>query len=330
MEKIFVTIGIPVFNGECHVRSCIDSILKQTMPQTHIEIIAVNDGSTDGTSAVLDSYSEAFPNFRAIHQPNTGGPGAPRNTVISEAKGDYIFFVDADDFLGEEALERMHRMAVDNGSDIILGKFVGINGRGVAQSMFHRNQPKTTALQSEVFDAIGPTKMFRKKFLLEKGIRFPVGICTAEDQPFMVHAYILADTISIVADYPCYYVVNHPDKEHASVMPASPSDYYGTLAQSVRIIKRCIKNQTHQDVLIAKYLKKEFTTGRSVSLASSILSKRDKSAWLSEMNRFLSSWTNNRIISQLPLPMQQYVSCAKTNDLEQVLAFFETLIPDAG
>lgn len=330
MEKVLVTIGIPVYNGERHVQLCIDSILNQTMPQHHIEIIAVNDGSTDRTAAVLDAYAKEYPNFRAIHQANTGGPGAPRNTVISEARGEYIFFVDADDFLGEEALERMHRMAADNRSDIVLGKFVGVNGRGVAQSMFHRNQPRTTALQSDVFDAIGPTKMFRTKFLLEKGIRFPVGICTAEDQPFMVHAYILADAISIVADYPCYYVVNHTDKEHASVMPASPADYYGTLAQSVRIIKRHIKNQVHQDVLIAKYLKKEFTTGRSVSLASSALGHREKTAWLRELNRFLANWSNNKIISLLPAPMQQYVSCAKTDDLQQVLAFFSSDIPDAG
>lgn len=330
MTNILITIGIPVYNGECHIQSCIDSILKQTMPQERIEIIVVNDGSTDHTAAVLDSYVKQHSNIRAIHQSNTGGPGAPRNTIISEARGEYIFFVDADDFLGKEALERMHRMAADNGSDIVLGKFVGVNGRGVAQSMFHRNQAKTTALQSDVFDAIGPTKMFRKIFLLEKGIRFPVGICTAEDQPFMVHAYILADIISIVADYPCYYVVNHSDKEHASVMAASPSDYYGTLDQSVRIIKRHIKNQAHQDLLIAKYLKKEFTTGRSVSFASSLISKHEKMAWLSELNRCLSSWSNNKIISQLPLPLQQYVSCAKTNDLQQVLAFFSADIPDAG
>lgn len=330
MTNILITIGIPVYNGERHIQSCVDSILKQTIPQEQIEIIIVNDGSMDRTAAVLDSYSKQHSNIRAIHQPNTGGPGAPRNTIISEALGEYIFFVDADDFLGEEALERMYGMAVENGSDIVLGKFVGVNGRGVAQSMFNRNQAKTTALQSDVFDAIGPTKMFRRKFLLEKGIRFPVGICTAEDQPFMVHAYILADTISIVADYPCYYVVNHSDKEHASVMPASPSDYYSTLDQSVRIIKLHIKNQTHQDLLIAKYLKKEFTTGRSVSFASSMISKQEKTAWLSELNRCLFSWSNSKIISHLPTPLQQFVSCAKTNDLQKVLTFFSEDIPDAG
>lgn len=330
MEKIYITIGIPVYNAERHIGICIDSILKQTMPQNHIEIIAVNDGSTDRTATVLDSYAEAYPNVRIIHQVNTGGPGAPRNTIISEAKGDFIFFVDADDFLGEEALERMHRMAMDNHSDIVLGKFIGVNGRGVAKSMFLRNQANTTALQSDVFDAIGPTKMFRKKFLLEKGIRFPVGICTAEDQPFMVHAYILAGVISIVADYPCYYVVNHTDKEHASVMPASPADYYGTLDQSIRIIKRYIKNKAHQDLLIAKYLKKEFTTGRSVSFASSIMGLPDKQAWLIELSRFLVTSANNTVISHLPPAMQQYVNCAKANDIQQVLAFFEADIPDAG
>lgn len=330
MKKFHITIGIPVFNGEHHVNVCIDSILNQTMDQQHIEIIAVNDGSTDRTAEVLDFYANAFPNIRVVHQLNTGGPGAPRNTIISEAQGEYIFFVDADDYLGEEALERMYRMAVANGSDIVLGKFVGINGRGVAQSMFLRNQTNTTALQSDVFDAIGPTKMFRRQFLLDKTIQFPVGVCTAEDQPFMVHAYILADAISIVADYPCYYVVNHLDKEHASIMPASPTDYYGTLVQSIRIIKRHIKNQAHQDLLIAKYLKKEFTTGRSVSTTLSHLNLAEKKAWLLELSQFLSLWTNHKIISHLPAPMQHYVNCAKLNDLHHELASIGTDIPDAG
>lgn len=330
MAKIHITVGIPVFNGERHIKTCIDSILAQTMPHTNYEILAVNDGSTDHTAEVLDAYSMTYPNIRVIHQANSGGPGAPRNTIISEANGEYIFFVDADDFLGEEALERMYRMAIDHHSDIVLGKFVGVNGRGVAQSMFLRNQTHTTALRSDVFDAIGPTKMFRRDFLLDNGIRFPVGICTAEDQPFMVHAYILAGAISIVADYPCYYVVNHADKEHASVMPASPADYYGTLEQSVRIIKRHITDQAQQDLLIAKYLKKEFTTGRSISFASAFLGIAGQKAWLGELNRFLSKWTNPKIIGHLPASMQQYVAYAKSNDLEQVLAFFEPEVPDAG
>lgn len=168
MNGIKVTVGIPAYNSENHIGTCLDSILNQTMDQNDVEIMVVDDGSTDGTAAVLDRYAASYPNMKVMHQVNTGGPGGPRNTIIEAAQGEFLFFVDADDYLGKEALERMYTMGKENGTDVVIGRLVGVNGRGVPTSMFKSNQPKTNVFQSLALETIGPTKMFRRSFLQEK------------------------------------------------------------------------------------------------------------------------------------------------------------------
>jgi glycosyltransferase involved in cell wall biosynthesis len=318
MSQIKVTVGIPVYNSENHISICLNSILNQSMEQESIEIIAVNDGSTDRSGAVLDSYARAHSNITVIHQENTGGPGAPRNTIMGHASGEFIFFVDADDYLGTEALERMYRMGTANHSDIIVGKFTGVNGRWVAKSMFAANVPSASLYDSNLLESIGPTKMFRRRFLLENDISFPMGICTAEDQPFMVMAYILARGISIVADYPCYYVVNHNDKEHASMIKVEPRDYYKPLEESVKVIHRYAEDEEKRSLLKAKYLKKELTTGRSILFAGSQMCLDEKVRWLSELNLFLSSWVDDKTEKLLPLNMRAFLFLVKRGDLERL------------
>lgn len=321
MAGIKVTVGIPVYNSESHISTCLESVLNQTMAGEEIEILAVNDGSTDRSGEILDEFALKIPTMRVIHQENSGGPGAPRNTIIEKARGEYIFFVDADDFLGAEAIEKMYEMGKENDTDIILGKFVGVNGRGVAQSMFHYNQPKTSVFDSEVIHAIGPTKMFRRLFLIENDICFPVSVKTAEDQPFMVKAYVLAQGISVVADYPCYYVVNHSDKEHASVVSVNPKDYYETIANSIKIIHDYVKDKEKKEVLLSKYLDKELNTGRSILFAASELPLTEKLEWLGELNNFLQKWITESVVERLSMKKKVFLYFARNKDLKKMIDF---------
>ncbi|MCD7033242.1 glycosyltransferase [Metabacillus sp. GX 13764] len=321
MKQYKVTVGIPVYNSENHIKTCLGSILSQSMPQSEIEIIIINDGSTDQSGQILDAYAESHPNIKVIHQENTGGPGLPRNLIIKQARGEFIFFVDADDYLGEEAIERMYRMGSGNRTDIVLGKMIGVNGRVAPSVMFTENQGRTDVFHSPVIQAIGPTKMFRKSFLINSQIAFPVGVCTAEDQPFMVKAYILADGISIVSDYPCYYVVNHDDKQHASTMDVHPEDYYQTLETSIKVIYRYVKDPEKRDYLLAQYLSKELNTGRSILFASSSIDSEEKEHWLNQFNLLLEKWINKRVESLLSTQKCMYLNLAKHHNLERMSNF---------
>ncbi|GAA0468615.1 glycosyltransferase family 2 protein [Streptomyces stramineus] len=206
-----VTVIIAAYNAMPYVTRSINSVLSQTLGADRIELIVVNDGSTDGTADELDRLAATAPLMHVIHQPNSGGPAGPRNTGLDRASGRYVYFLDADDHIGPEALERMVRAADENGSDVALGRIVGEGGRRAPQSMFKRNQPKTDVFTSRVYWTLNPMKLFRRELIDRLGLRFDTGLSIGEDQPFVATAYLKAAAISVVADYDCLYWVARED-----------------------------------------------------------------------------------------------------------------------
>src|SRR6185312_10556226 len=144
--------------------------------------------------------------IRVIHQPNSGWPGQPRNRGLDAARGDYVFFCDGDDWLAAEALEVLHRFAVENGSDIVLGKMGGV-GRPVPRVLFTRTRSVATLADAPLMDSLTVHKLFRRAFLIEKDIRFAEGRRRLEDHLFMVQAYLKAAVISVYAEQTCYFHV---------------------------------------------------------------------------------------------------------------------------
>ncbi|MCW2865287.1 MAG: cell wall biosynthesis glycosyltransferase, partial [Actinoallomurus sp.] len=156
-----VSVIIPVYNTGEDLARCVESVLAQTMDD--YEVIFADDGSDDGTEKRLDALEAEHARVRVLHLPPSGGPGGPRNAGIDAARGDYVYFLDDDDWLGEEALERMHAMAVRNDSDIVIGKMVG-HGRRVPRLMFKVNRDKADILKHGLLGILTPHKMFRRSF----------------------------------------------------------------------------------------------------------------------------------------------------------------------
>ena len=102
-----ISVIVPVYNTEKYLRRCIDSILNQTYEA--LEVILVDDGSTDGSGAVCDEYAEKDARVRAIHQKN-GGISAARNAGIDAASGQYIAFIDSDDYVTGDMLAELLRI----------------------------------------------------------------------------------------------------------------------------------------------------------------------------------------------------------------------------
>jgi len=98
-----LSIIIPVYNVEEYIDRCLQNIFKQGISTNDYEVILVNDGSTDKSVEIANKHKKARPNIHIIHQENSG-PGVARNTGIDNAKGDYIYFLDADDYLIENSL----------------------------------------------------------------------------------------------------------------------------------------------------------------------------------------------------------------------------------
>ena len=132
--SVSVSVVVPVYNPGKHLEPCIDSLLRQSMPADRLELIFVDDGSTDESPGRLDRLAAEHAHVHVVHQEASGWAGKPRNTGLQVATGDYVQFVDQDDWLGDEALERLHAYAVANDADVVLGKMVGVGGRTRAQA----------------------------------------------------------------------------------------------------------------------------------------------------------------------------------------------------
>lgn len=129
-----VSVIIPAYNALEVLPRCVQSVLGQTLDE--IEVVIVNDGSTDGSLAVLDGYSDSDKRVRVIHKEN-GGVSAARNDGLRFAKGEYVFFCDADDWLEPTALEELYVRAVQSGSDIVCFDFFRENPeRNSVQRLF--------------------------------------------------------------------------------------------------------------------------------------------------------------------------------------------------
>ncbi|MFC4507523.1 MULTISPECIES: glycosyltransferase family 2 protein [Streptomyces] len=212
MSEPTVTVVIGAYNAMPYLTRCLESVVEQSPGAYTIECLAVDDGSTDGTDKELDRFAAGHPGLvRVVHQPNSGGPSGPRNVALGLARGRYVFFLDADDHLGPHALRRMIDMAERNHSDVVLGKYVGVDCN-VPTSMFEADQDVVDLATSRVWNALAPHKLFRRSFLDERGLRFDEDIRIGEDRLFVTKAYLQASTISVLASEDCYYKVKRDDQ----------------------------------------------------------------------------------------------------------------------
>jgi poly(ribitol-phosphate) beta-N-acetylglucosaminyltransferase len=168
-----VTVVVPVYNTMPYLTATLDSLVRQTLPHGALEVVAVDDGSTDGSGAELDRYAEQHPDlFTVLHQQNSGGPADPCNVGLQHAHGRYVFFLGADDYLGDEALERLVATADLWESDVVCARIVGEGGRWVNQALYAQDAPDVPFPSAELASALSNTKLFRRSLLVEHAISF--------------------------------------------------------------------------------------------------------------------------------------------------------------
>ncbi len=211
-----VTVVIGAYEAMPYLVECLASVEAQTIGPARMEVIAVDDGSTDGTGEYLEEFAaRAEMPVTVVRQENSGSPSGPRNVGLGKAAGRYVFFLDADDRLGTEALERMVAMADRNGTDVVLGRVEGVN-RTPPRSMFGRTLDRTDVFSSNIKFTLSAQKLFRRALLERHGMRFDESLWTGEDALFTLEAYLRADGVSVLADHTCYYLVGREDGKHVT------------------------------------------------------------------------------------------------------------------
>lgn len=207
-----VSVIIPIYNTMPYLRRCLDSVIGQTIGLERLQVIAVDDGSTDGSGELVQDLAERHPeSFVALHQPNSGGPAAPCNRGLRHASGRWVFFLGADDYLASTALARLVDQGDEWDSDVIFGTMRGENGRFVDQRIYRRTARDITFLSSPLAYALANTKLFRRSLIEEHRIRFALDLRVGSDQPFVVEALTRARRISVLTDQVYYHAVKREE-----------------------------------------------------------------------------------------------------------------------
>ncbi|HEX3906524.1 MAG TPA: CDP-glycerol glycerophosphotransferase family protein [Mycobacteriales bacterium] len=198
-----LSVVVPIYNVEPYLELCLESIAQQSFGD--LEVIMVNDGSTDGSAAVAERFAERDARFRLVTKPN-GGLGAARNTGVEYASGEYLTFVDSDDLLRRHAYELMVSSLDQTGSDIVSGDVRRLSVFGTRRTRFLRRTFVTTRLATHVTkfppllaDRIAYNKVWRRSFYDEHDLKFPEGTLY-EDVPMTIPAHFLAKSVDVLAE----------------------------------------------------------------------------------------------------------------------------------
>ena len=198
-----VSVIIPVRNAGRYLRSCLDSVRQQT--HLDLQVVCVDDGSSDQSAAVLEEHTDADARLQTIRQPHAG-PGSARNVGLTHALGDYIMFVDADDLVPPEAVERHLNALRFSTSDFSTGQVQRISGTYRWPSMLHENGLSWPATGTHifkdpalVFDTTSWNKLFRRDYWTGQHYTFPEHVLF-EDVALMTETHCRASSVEVLAD----------------------------------------------------------------------------------------------------------------------------------
>lgn len=255
-----VTVVVPVYNTLPYLTATLDSLVRQSIGHERLEVVAVDDGSTDGSGAELDRYAARHPDlFTVVHQENSGGPAVPCNVGLAAARGRYVFFLGADDYLGDEALERMVTRADAWESDIVCVRIVGVGGRWVNQVLYARDAQDVPFPSALLASALSNTKLFRRSLLTEHAITYSRDLKVGSDQPFTIEAMLHARRISVLGDYDYYHAVRREDASNITYSSSWRARLDG-ISAVVAHVAELVEPGEGRDLLLGRHFSGEIAT----------------------------------------------------------------------
>lgn len=199
---IAVSVIVPIYNVEEYLHKCINSIINQTL--NNIEIICINDSSTDNSLSILKEYAKQDKRVKIINFENNQGVALARNAGLEIAKGEYVCFIDADDWIDGDFLSQLYQRAIINNSDIVMAPMIEIDYNGNA---FLREETQKLFDSGDKFYGCTDFKpaIYKKALIKENDINFPPKVILCEDMLFLTQILIKAKNVSVVMDTKYFY-----------------------------------------------------------------------------------------------------------------------------
>lgn len=210
-QQAITSIIIPIYNAKKYLADCLDSALAQSYQS--VEIICVNDGSTDLSANILEEFSDRFSSIKTYHFEKNLGASTARNKGLEMAHGEYLFFLDADDLIPQDAIESLYAATKQDSADLIVGKLGWLkHGAQVTdkQSGSSVSTPPltTTARGSEYLQSIPGChccNLYRRQFLIDQNIRYATDLSFGEDQLFQATAIVKAEKVTLIDKVVYFY-----------------------------------------------------------------------------------------------------------------------------
>ena len=213
MDKVEVSVIVPIYNVSNFLSKCLQSIIEQSFKD--IEIICINDGSTDNSLDILNSFARLDERIVLINQPNQGVSKA-RNNGLAAAKGKFLLFIDGDDYIASDFIEKLHAKAVKTGAEIVASNTVYDEGGRLIKNNFISKQ--TFKINKEILSSIEDKasfaksvvvwgKLYSNKLIRKYNLSF-LENSRFEDNEFSFLSAVLAEKIAYEKDAKLYYVIH--------------------------------------------------------------------------------------------------------------------------
>lgn len=211
-KKPLVSIIVPVYNVESYLERCIESVIGQTYK--NIEILIIDDGSSDRSGAIADKYAKKDKRITVIHKKN-GGLSSARNKGIAESSGEYLLFVDSDDYIKSNYCEKLLSLAIDNNAEMATCNFQPFSLDGSHLKTVRQWPEGVLSGESAVLDmyikkspAYIVLNIFKKSLFIKNGLLFPEGH-EYEDISTKIKALYLTDKVAFTNERLYYYLIRN-------------------------------------------------------------------------------------------------------------------------
>mgnify|MGYP004617542387 FL=1 len=264
-----ISVIVPVYNVEKYIEKCLKSLVEQTLK--NIEIIIVNDGSTDNSKKIISKFAEKYSNIKYYEKTN-GGLSSARNYGIKYANGEYVAFLDSDDYVEKNLYELMYKKALQENSDMVecdfIWEYYGKNGEIVKTKKDKRKKFKTLNQYVKNARVVAWNKLIKKQIIDDFNIRFPEGLIY-EDIEFFYKLFPHLNKISYVNIYGIHYV-----QRNGSILNSNPEK----IGDIFKILDNVIKYYRDLDIYEneMKYRYRRILLGSSMKRILKIKDKKMK------------------------------------------------------
>ena len=303
--SVSVSVIVPVYNVEKYLDECLSSLVNQTLSE--LEIIVVNDGTKDNSQSIIDHYVKQYPNKVVSLIKENGGLGDARNYGIPYAKGEYIGFVDSDDIVHLEMVEKMFNKAKLEDSDLVLCDleyFYETSSEKMVKEglvQIENIDVNKTVFLSPLF---AWNKLYRKSLFIESGLKYPIGLWY-EDIPVTVPFFTLAKKISYVHETLIYYR-QRSTSIMGSVDNPKVKDIFDIMHLCLNYFKDHNLLETYHDELEFLFLEHLMLNGGFRFLLSH--KYKDYLAFsIDTLDSNFPHWRNNKYLFTLPRRYQIYI-----------------------